>query len=137
MQQINRNGVNSLFNRKNDEVLDKRVKNEPRTNIGKIQKCLMNAFLYKKPNGTAGEFAQFHNKAMVEMKIKQMHSDNWIKNIIKPLEIINDYKSLAMPIEFIARKNNCSLQFVIKVLHYAMVEHSQQIIDCKKILNEL
>jgi len=67
-ENINRNWLNSLFNRKNDEVLDKRVKNKPRANVSKIQKCLMTAFLYKKPNGTAGEFARFHNKAMTEMR---------------------------------------------------------------------
>jgi len=70
-------------------------------------------------------------------KIKQMHSENWREKMIKPLEIISDYKNLAMPIDLIARKNNCSLHFVIKVLHYATVEQPQQIIDCKKILNEL
>lgn len=54
-----------------------------------------------------------------------------------PLKIISDYKNLAIPLDLIARKNNCSLHLVIKVLHYATVEQPQQIAECKKILNSM
>jgi hypothetical protein len=66
-----------------------------------------------------------------------MQSENLGEKMINPLKIISDYKNLAIPLDLIARNNNCSLHFAIKVLHYATVEQPQQIAECKKILNSM
>jgi len=65
--EVNRNWVKSLFERKNKETLKEDIKNKPRRDMKRIQKCLITAALYLNPFMTAGEFAQFHNKAMREI----------------------------------------------------------------------
>ena len=67
-QEINRSWLNSLLNRKDEETLEEDKKRASARDMRQIQRCLMTAALYLNPIMTAGEFAQFHNKAMQEIR---------------------------------------------------------------------
>ncbi len=57
--------------------------------------------------------------------------------MINPLRIINDYKNKNLPLDMVAKNNNVSLHFVLKVVHYHDVKRREDISNCKKIIKEL
>lgn len=52
----------------------------------------------------------------------------------KELNILNDFNTLDVPLSVIAEKNNCSLHYVIKVVHYAKVGKYKETEEAKKCL---
>lgn len=52
----------------------------------------------------------------------------------KELDIINDFKTLAIPLDMIAKRNDCTLHYVIKVIHYVSIDKHQEIKKCKELL---
>ena len=57
--------------------------------------------------------------------------------MINPLRIINDYKNKNLPLDMVAKNNNVSLHFVLKVVHYHDIKRREDISNCKKIIKEL
>ena len=53
----------------------------------------------------------------------------------KELNIVKDFKTLAVPMDIIAKKNDVSLHYVIKVIHYATIGKYREIEEAKKCLS--
>ena len=52
-------------------------------------------------------------------------------------KILSDYKTLAMPLDMVAKNNNVSTGYVLKVVHHQMVEQPKMIAEIKEILGTL
>ena len=52
----------------------------------------------------------------------------------KELSIVNDFNALAIPMDMIAKRNNCSLHYVIRVIYYANIGKYKEIEESKKCL---
>ena len=53
----------------------------------------------------------------------------------RELNIVNDFSTLAVPLDVIAKKNDVSLHYVIKVIHYATIGKYREIEEAKKCLS--
>jgi len=57
--------------------------------------------------------------------------------MVSLLKIVSDYKHKNLPLDMVARNNNVSLHFVLKVVHYHDVKRREDISNCKKLIKEL
>jgi len=53
------------------------------------------------------------------------------------LEIIHDYFTYAMPLHMLAQKHQVSKHYVLKVMHYHIVTKPYEIMESRKLLEEL